>query len=74
MTLQRPPPLILTLERSLLDFSMTKIFQDGCNRAVFIAAKIPAAPPPITTKSYERFPTAINGWINEWMPKGLDFY
>src|SRR6187399_3270535 len=48
VTLQRPPPLILTLDKSLLVFSTMITSVAGLIRATLTAQKKPAAPPPIT--------------------------
>ena len=47
--LQRPPPDTFTFDKSLCVFSKIEILQAGSFFARFIAAKKPAAPPPIIT-------------------------
>jgi hypothetical protein len=39
VTLQRPPPLTFTLDKSLFVFSIMIIFKPGFNRAAFTAQK-----------------------------------
>ena len=51
VTLQRPPPDILTLPRTWAVFSTMSTRAPGCASALVMAAKKPAAPPPTTTRS-----------------------
>ena len=52
MTLQRPPPEILTLPRVLEVFSRMRMRLPGCVSPAVMAAKNPAAPPPTTIRSH----------------------
>jgi hypothetical protein len=59
VTLQRPPPLTLTLFNNLPDFSTSTTLRCGSWDAAFTAQKNPAAPPPITINV---FFTAARYW------------
>jgi hypothetical protein len=52
VTLQRPPPLTFTLDKSFPVFSTRITFNCGFKRAAVTAQKNPAAPPPATTKVF----------------------
>ena len=52
VTLQRPPPLTLTLLNNLLDFSTIITSSPLFCAAAFTAQKNPAAPPPITISRF----------------------
>jgi hypothetical protein len=52
VTLQRPPPLTFTLDKSFPVFSTSITFNCGFKRAAVTAQKNPAAPPPATTKVF----------------------
>jgi hypothetical protein len=52
VTLQRPPPEILTLDKAFLDCSKTMISSGGKKSKRRFAAKMPAAPAPITATEY----------------------
>ena len=55
MTLQRPPPDILTLASECLDPSKIKILSFRLVSLALIALKKPAAPAPTTIRSNESF-------------------
>jgi hypothetical protein len=52
VTLQRPPPLTLTLLNNLFVFSIITTSSPAQCSAAFMAQKKPAAPPPITTNFF----------------------
>jgi hypothetical protein len=52
VTLQRPPPLTFTFDKSFPVFSTSITFSCVFKRAAVIAQKNPAAPPPATTKVF----------------------